>query len=83
MPRAGVLVLPMPECSPPSLTQNRSAGSSWDYRIGRTQSGDVWLPRLSATSCPRPGRNREQGRVSFPGSQRLLCHVQCGSPSLT
>lgn len=74
MPCAGALVLPMPECSPPSLTQNPSVGSSWDYKIRKTQSGDVWLPRLSATSCPRAGRSGEPGWVSFPGSQLLLCH---------
>lgn len=81
MPCAGVLVLPLPERSPPCLTQNPLVGSSWDYKIRRTWSGDVRLPRLSATSCPRPGRNREQGRVSFPGSQQLLCHAPHSSPS--
>lgn len=43
----------------------------------------MWLPKLSATSCPRTGRKREQGWVSFPGPQLLLCHAQCGSPNST
>lgn len=63
MPRAGVLVLPMPERSPPCLTQNPLVGSSWDYKIRRTWSA---APQTECYLVPQAGQKQRAGQGELP-----------------